>query len=587
MTELYKEDLGKIIGEDGISPKIKIGTVETASDEQDPDVYIESFDKEDNSYTFGFVLPQGGGGGTSFIPVTPTQVGELKYTGEELEPQWNSFDPSVLDISGDITGIEAGTYNVTFTPKKGNYWLDDFSNTSRNSIWKIEKNDQIISASTNSIVLNVDSPTNTFVIYGAKTHPTISVNNSYVSYEEKYENETFTVDITAQKRGETTFTIKAPFNNNWNESNTINIKVDASNYVGVYGVEWDGTASTTWFRTDSSVNFVDPVVYDDTEECKNGSLTDYTSPFDEIYPWNGMTTSTDSKLGTLVSIPKFYYKLTQTGNKIKIQISELKLDGFHISPAHMDRGDGKGERETIYVGRYHCARDSRKSEKSEKLYYSSRYGSRNAISGLDDTCWLIDWATWFTIWLLYLVEFADWDSQSCIGYGDGSHQIPTGGTDDMPYHTGQTNNGTYTYNQYRNIESLWNNVFTWLDGCYGITNTSSSDFYVILNPNNFNDSNTGRDPYGGTPIGKTIYGTYPSKFKVVDVAGTFPAFLPSENKGTNSTYSCDEWHFDTYSGGATYVGGATGSEDEGLFYLDVWNPTSSNDYRGSRLQKLP
>ena len=74
-----------------------------------------------------------------------------------------------------------------------------------------------------------------------------------------------------------------------------------------------------------------------------------------------------------------------------------------------------------------------------------------------------------TIWMLYIVEFANLDSQEMIGYGGGnsSSKENTGSTDTMPYHTGtmQTSKSTYGVGiQYRYIENLWANVETWTDG---------------------------------------------------------------------------------------------------------------------------
>ena len=44
----------------------------------------------------------------------------------------------------------------------------------------------------------------------------------------------------------------------------------------------------------------------------------------------------------------------------------------------------------------------------------------------------------FTLWLLYLVEFADWNTQKTIGKGCGNNSAAQnmGYTDSMPYHTG-------------------------------------------------------------------------------------------------------------------------------------------------------
>lgn len=107
--------------------------------------------------------------------------------------------------------------------------------------------------------------------------------------------------------------------------------------TGIYGVEWSGTSQTSWLRTDDAALFADPNPY------YSGMSGTPSSPFDEILPWSGMVVSEDAEAGTVVSIPKFWYKITQNSStmSLKIQISMTQEDGFVCSPAHMDRGDGR------------------------------------------------------------------------------------------------------------------------------------------------------------------------------------------------------------------------------------------------------
>lgn len=284
----------------------------------------------------------------------------------------------------------------------------------------------------------------------------------------------------------------------------------------VYGVEWDATASTKLTRTDAATGFADPVPY------VLGATT-YNSPFDNLLPWAGMTKS-ERDGGTMVAIPKFWYKLTQLeGGGIRIQIADGALDGFHVSPAHMNRGDGKGERNVVYVGRYRCHADDYKSKTGgygkKKI---KRSEARTAIHALGENIWQMDLAMLVTLWILYIVEFADWDSQSKMGYGSTA----VGKTDNMPYHTGVQNSVV----QYRNIDMIWATNSEWVDGCYFLNGA----MYVIKNPENFSDSE------GGVYVGAAQNG-YPTKLAVNDVSGAYPLFIPSEANGSNATYIPDEW----------------------------------------------
>ena len=341
----------------------------------------------------------------------------------------------------------------------------------------------------------------------------------------------------------------------------------------IYGAEWDGTSTTLWTRTDSASDFADPVPY-------VSGATSYGSPFDNIYPWAGMTKVESAQAGTLVRIPKFWYKLTQNGDAIKIQIANEPLEGYVVSPAHMDRGDGAGERDVVYIGRYHCAENTYKSTTGVKPQASiTRSAARSSIHSLGTSIWQSDFAARFTLWLLYIVEFADWNSQAKIGKGcgDGSATGNMGYTDSMPYHTGTTQNSRDTYGlgtQYRNIEGLWDNVRDWCDGSY----YNSSGLNIILDPADFSDST------GGSVAGLPTSG-YPSKFTVSSTGG-YPVFYPTESKGSDSTVSCDYWYFNA-SSPCLYVGGCySRSAFGGLFFVYSSSATSTYASIGCRLMEL-
>lgn len=345
-------------------------------------------------------------------------------------------------------------------------------------------------------------------------------------------------------------------------------------FVKVYGVEWDGTSTTAWTRTDDAADFTDPVPY-------VAGATSYGSPFDTLQPWAGMVKS-ERTGGTMVAIPKFWYTLTQNGAGLKIQIADKAKEGFHVSPAHMDRGDGKGERDVVYVGRYRCNETDLKSMTGRmckrNIYRST---ARSQIHALGTNIWQSDFAMRFTIWLLYLVEFADWNSQAKIGFGgsagNGSYTIE-GQSDSMPYHTGtsaSSRNACQTGVQYRNIEGLWDNRFEWCDGCY----TDTNGLNIILKPSNFSNNS------GGICVGVPSIG-FPSSFSVNSEAG-FPLFIPSASNGSESTYSCDYWTAIT-STTSIYVGGASGSSKQyGLFNVAFIHGEQSSDIVGCRLQELP
>jgi hypothetical protein len=344
-------------------------------------------------------------------------------------------------------------------------------------------------------------------------------------------------------------------------------------YYHIYGVEWDGTSSTALSRTDDAELFADP---SPAVSSGNGS-----SPFDSLLPWSGMVKDTRNG-SVMVKIPKFWFKWTKTGSKLKLQIADAAVSGFSVSPAHMDRGDGCGERDYVYVGRYHCGSSAYKSVSGQSPKANiTRSAARTAIHNLGTTTWQMDYAMRLTIQMLYLVEYADWNSQAKIGYGCGNNSAAQsmGYTDSMTYHTGTTQSARTTYGlgtQYRWIEGLWDNVYDWMDGCY----YNGSGLNIIKNPANFSDS------ANGTAVGAPSSG-YPKVMNISAVSGFEWVMYPTTADGGDSTYIPDYWYFNSSSpcllvGGNYYQG-----QNHGLFYVYCDGTSSANAYIGCRLQELP
>ena len=192
-----------------------------------------------------------------------------------------------------------------------------------------------------------------------------------------------------------------------------------------------------------------------------------------------------------------------------------------------------------------------------------------------------DWQMNWTIKMLYLVEFADWNSQDTIGYGCESNVVGTsinGLTDNMRYHTGTNVSSRTSYGavQYRNIEGLWSGVYDWVDGCYYDYNGLN----IINNPSDFSDDS------GGTLIGKPISSaSYPSKLSIGKAYGG-QWLYPIEENGSSSTYVPDAWSFYA-SNNVLYVGSNSQSLTTGLFFVNYANDVYRSDSIGYRLQKLP
>nr|DAL14463.1 MAG TPA_asm: hypothetical protein [Caudoviricetes sp.] len=340
----------------------------------------------------------------------------------------------------------------------------------------------------------------------------------------------------------------------------------------IYGVEWDWTSSgaTRGTRTDDAVKFGEP-----NPAVNNGSGS---SPFDGLMPWAGMVRENRAG-GVEVKEPKYWFKWTKTGKKLKLQIADGPVDGFSIDPVNRDRGDGLGELNYSYIGRYHCASDYKSTTGTAQKVGMIKNAARANIHKLGANFWQMDFAQYWYVNMLFLVEFADWNGER-IGMGcssDGS-KMNNGQTDAMGYHTGTTaaSRDSYGFTQYRNIEGWWDNVFDWIDGCY----YNSNGLNIISNPNKFNDN------VNGTPVGKPSSG-YPSDFTIPTASDLEWALYPSEANGRVNTYAPDYWHFrDNYPalrhGGYYYQ-----VQGHGPFCVDYSSTSASNNATGCRLQERP
>lgn len=380
---------------------------------------------------------------------------------------------------------------------------------------------------------------------------------------------------------------------------SVSTKTCAVNTYGVYtvdislevfGVVWNygnsSTALTRLTRESDPYSFVSTNITSEPAPAVGASYG--TSPFDKYMPWKGMEeyNIVNSVVGvkqgeqgfsrtndTVVFIPEFYYKVVDdaTNQKRYFYISSRYISGFEKHP-----GSGR------YVGKYNTASGYVSKTGLAPLTKITRATARTKSMEKGSGWYQYDYASWCAIGLLYIVEYADWDTQSKIGngYSSGSSAISSGGTDSMTYHTGRAS-GTdgATAVQYRHIENPWGNVFDWVDG----VNFSGSKVYVCTDPAKYADD---------TSDGYTNAGTKSSSKGFISALGTSTtapwAIYPSSTGGSNTTYIPDC----SYPGSgwmALHVGGEkdTGS-NAGLFCFNGEQGSSASfSGLGTRLMFIP
>lgn len=360
--------------------------------------------------------------------------------------------------------------------------------------------------------------------------------------------------------------------------------------IEVFGVVWNyGNSSTVLTRlTEESDPYGFVTVNITSEPVPAVGESNGTSPFDEYMPWkcmeeynivNGTVGAKRGEPGfsrandTVVLIPEFYYKVVDdaANKKRYYYVSSMKISGFEKHP-----GSGR------YVGRYNTGSGHVSRTGKSPLVSITRASARSGAKSKGSGWYEYDYASWCAIGLLYIVEYADWNTQSKIGkgYSSGSSAISSGGTDSMTYHTGRAS-GTdgATAVQYRHIENPWGNVFDWVDG----VNFNGSTVYVCTDPAKYADD---------TSDGYTNAGTRASSSGYISALGastTAPwAIYPSSAGGSETTYIPDySW---TSSGWRVLcVGGSWENGSRAGLFCFSGNDVSSNSYSnvGARLMFIP
>lgn len=359
----------------------------------------------------------------------------------------------------------------------------------------------------------------------------------------------------------------------------------------IFGVVWDysksSTALTRLTKASDPHHFVTTDIT--TEPVPAVGTGTGSSPFDNYMPWSGMeeyniaygfvgakrgSSGFSRSNDTVVLIPEFYYKVVDdaTNKKRYFYISDKASSGFDKHPGS-DR----------YVGRYKTGTGYVSKTGIAALGSLTRAAARTGSAAKGAGWYQFDYAAYCAIILLYIVEYADWDSQTKIGQGISSNKatsIDSGKTDSMTYHTGRASgtDGAASV-QYRHIEDLWGAICTFVDGI----NFNGGTVYICTDSSKYADDTA----TGYTKIGTRA--TSSGYIKTLGFSAAAPwAIYPSEVGGSETTYVPDYLWADASNWTLPLTGGFTSSGTKaGLFYMDCFYSSRAEWYSGSRLMYIP
>lgn len=537
------------------------------------------------------------------IPVVPSQKGTLTYNGEAQMAEWNDLNTEELTLVGASYQTNAGTYTMGFQPKPGYQWWDGTTET-KNATWTIGKKNQAVHFSPSSnIVLDAQNKTAT-IKYSGDFHGPVSVSYSNTAkeyFDASVDTEQQIFIITAKKEtGDQTFFLTFVFEGDKNYSEArYSIKVTVESLTSVFGVSWDSSNPSTALTRLTKANDPNKLVTVDitTEPVPAVGTGSGSSPFDNYMPWMGMEeyniintsgkvlnkkgesgfTRTNISVPVMVKIPEFYYKIERVGSIFRYYVADGPVDGLSLHPGSGDNYLGRyeaGEASSGTMGLI-LASYSGTTPSVSKTRSTFRDYARNMASGFQ----LRDIAAWCAYDLLYLVEYADFNSQEKIGPGivNDTAAHKTGETDAMVYHTGRANSGDNAAVQYRGIENPWGNVSEFIDGINILTQVA----YICTEPESYADDTTDNYKSSGftTPDSGFI--------KELGFSSGFPwALLPDTTGGGSSTTYIPDFVYSSLGEKVLNVGGHITSEQEaGLFFFHAGATSlGKSDKIGARLQ---
>lgn len=546
------------------------------------------------------------------IPVVPTQSGSLTYKPYTLQTvAWKNYDPDQLTIGGSVKGTNAGTYTATFTPKPGYQWWDGTTET-KNATWTIGRAPLVVSFSPRSgpgspLVLGANNKTAVVSVQTNAESTTFFIESQqskeYISTNVDVDSGTITISALKSTNGlaanSTVFYVHIIAGSNYTSS-TPGYYVRVESLTSVFGVSWDSSQPSTALTRLTKANDPNKLVTVDitTEPVPAVGTGSGSSPFDKYMPWMGMEeynivntsgkvlnkkgesgfTRTNISVPVMVKIPKFYYKIERIGSIFRYYVADGPVDGLSLHPGSGDNYLGRyeaGEASSGTMGLI-LASYSGTTPSVSKTRSTFRDYARNMASGFQ----LRDIAAWCAYDLLYLVEYADFNSQAKIGQGivNDTAAHKTGETDVMVYHTGRAA-GTdgKTAVQYRGIENPWGNVSEFIDGINILTQVA----FICTEPESYADDTN--DNY------KSCGFTTPDSgfIKELGFSSVFPwALLPDISGGGSSTTYIPDFVYSGLGERVLNVGGHITSEQEaGLFFFHAGVYSSGkSDKIGSRLQ---
>ena len=391
-----------------------------------------------------------------------------------------------------------------------------------------------------------------------------------------------------------------------------------------YGVSWDESADI-YARTGDNAGLIVGVTLGNTrlpiqanmKRClvaDDGTVNHYLDPTNSALLAEGGNATLDGSDGqVMVQIPKFWYKHTYVGTVHTWEVSTVARTGFDVHPAFLS---GATESDYIYIGAYEAIlwdattstyidyaagatidhdNDKLSSVTAKKPVTNITRHYGRVMAAKRGTGWsqeLYDYRS--AVQLLYLTEYASFNSQSKIGAGISNVTnwtnislypfAPSGNSNSIGNATGNTAGGTgyaaeaSKYMSYRGIEHFYGHLYKWIDGLNVYESGGNHRAYVCNVLANLDDDTTTN--YTDTGVNCKADDGYQNT--LINIAR---GFLPAVGSDADAATKITDYYYQTQGWAVAFSGGAAdnGAYD-GVFFLHVYNESSASYvYCGSRV----
>ena len=356
---------------------------------------------------------------------------------------------------------------------------------------------------------------------------------------------------------------------NWSATRSYTTKAV---FALIYGVEWN-PSNDTYTRTGlangtaNSTSYAG-AIHTQMKRCvlnANGTVAYYLHPTDSTKKADGTAATIDGSAGNvMVEIPKFYYKYENVSGVHKWSVCPIAETGFTVHPAFVKAGAEVAKRYYPAYGGYYdgskLISGSGKTPTASQTRATFRGYARNNGTGWG----LIDWNILSAVQLLFITEYATFDTQAMLGNGNDTgsdYAMTTGGSNGIGNGSSPATNDD-TWMSYRGIENWYASMWKFIDG----VNVQERLYYVSNDPGAFAD-----DTFSGTYVSTGMTATSGDGY-ISDLVASGKGFVASAVSGSSSTKVPD--YFYTGAGNrVVFFGGAAGlGLNAGGFYVMLVMP---------------